>query len=86
MTKASFNRIQRLKVRKAARAEAEKIGPAEARRKLAEWAARGGDIEALKTNAVRQGRHGRTERPRLFGPGGIMEPPMHNGVPIREVP
>lgn len=47
MTKSSPSRIHRRNVRKLARAEAEKIGPAEARRKLAEWAARGGDIDAV---------------------------------------
>lgn len=47
LTKSSPSRLRRLSIRKLARAEAERIGPAEARRKLAEWAARGGDIDAL---------------------------------------
>jgi hypothetical protein len=52
VTKSSPRRLQRRNIRKLARAEAEKIGPAEARRKLAEWAARGGDMDALKRNEL----------------------------------
>lgn len=47
MTKASSSRLRRRAIRKLAEEEATRIGPAEARRKLAEWAARGGDIDAL---------------------------------------
>lgn len=55
MTKSSPARLHRRTIRKLAKAEAVKIGPAEARRKLAEWAARGGDIETIKGEIARTG-------------------------------
>lgn len=67
MTKSSPARIHRRNIRKLAKAEAERIGPAEARRKLAEWAARGGDIELLCKLVNRPIDKGRLVREALDG-------------------
>lgn len=77
MTKASPARLQRRAIRKNAEKEAALIGPAEARRKLAEWAARGGDVEGLMKPRVV------TERSRMFGPGGLFDGNCYHGVTIK---
>ena len=53
MTKMSARRGQRRQIRKLAEREAAKLTPAEARRKLAEWAAAGGDMGALRSGQLK---------------------------------